>query len=55
MELDFVDTRARRVLADGMQREYASHFAAVSDLDASLRCVIVVDRPVHTTTDADSV
>jgi PAS domain S-box-containing protein len=46
-ELDFLDIRARRVLADGTHLEYASHRAAVRDPDATLRCVLAVTRPMH--------
>jgi PAS domain S-box-containing protein/excisionase family DNA binding protein len=46
-ELDFLDIHARRVLADGTHREYASHRAAVRDPDATLRYVLAVARPMH--------
>jgi PAS domain S-box-containing protein len=52
-ELDFLDIRARRVLADGTHLEYASHRAAVRDPDATLQCVLAVARPMRPFADGE--
>lgn len=47
-ELDYIDHHAHRALADGTHRDYASHRVAVRGLDATLQCIITINRPIHT-------
>ena len=46
-ELDFLDARTSRVGAGGVMLDCVSHSVAVRRLDATLQCVITVDRPLH--------
>ena len=46
-ELDYLDIRSRCLVADGTDVAYASHRAAVRDLDVTLRSIITVARPLH--------
>jgi PAS domain S-box/DNA binding domain, excisionase family len=46
-ELDYLDIRSRRLLADGTDIAYASHRAAVRDPSATLRSIVTVARPLH--------
>ena len=46
---EYVDVVARRVLADGSERVYASHRGAVRAADGTFRCSVGVGRPLHLT------
>ena len=50
-ELDYLDILVRRVLDDGRMAAFVSHRAVVRELDATLRLVISVFRPVRTAKD----
>ncbi len=46
-ELDYLDSKIRRIVPDGREFVYMSHRAAVRAADASLRYVITVARPLR--------
>ncbi len=50
-ELDYMDIVVRRVLADESEPAFVSHRGAIRDLDATLRFVVSVSRPVRTAPD----